>query len=197
MTQIMFEHFRVESLAIMNTSVLSLFSTGKTTGLVVECGEGVSNTVPVFEGYAMPHAIHNIDIAGKDVTQELIRQINEGQVIVNKDYYENVRDMKEQMCAVAMNYQHAIKGEDPLDDEQRSYELPDTKKIIKVGHKQRFSATEILFNPRLIGSEVYGIANIAFQAIEKCDNDLKINLYNNIVLSGGSTMLPGFHERFD
>ena len=181
----------------MNTSVLSLFSTGKTTGLVVECGEGVSNTVPVFEGYAMPHAIHNIDIAGKDVTQELIRQINEGQVIVNKDYYENVRDMKEQMCAVAMNYQHAIKGEDPLDDEQRSYELPDTKKIIKVGHKQRFSATEILFNPRLIGSEVYGIANIGFQAIEKCDNDLKINLYNNIVLSGGSTMLPGFHERFD
>jgi actin-related protein len=91
----MFEHFRVESLAIMNTSVLSLFSTGKTTGLVVECGEGVSNTVPVFEGYAMPHAIHNIDIAGKDVTQELIRQINEGQTIVNKDYYENVRDMKE------------------------------------------------------------------------------------------------------
>jgi actin len=94
-TQIMFEHFRVESLAIMNTSVLSLFSTGKTTGLVVECGEGVSNTVPVFEGYAMPHAIHNIDIAGKDVTQELIRQINEGSTIVNKDYYENVRDMKE------------------------------------------------------------------------------------------------------
>jgi actin len=63
-TQIMFEHFRVESLAILNTSVLSLYSTGKTTGMVVECGEGVSYTVPVFEGYAMPHAIHKLDIAG-------------------------------------------------------------------------------------------------------------------------------------
>ena len=77
MTQIMFEHFRVESLAIMNTSVLSLFSTGKTTGMVVECGEGVSYTVPVFEGYAMPHAIHKLDIAGQDITNELIRQLNE------------------------------------------------------------------------------------------------------------------------
>lgn len=72
-TQIMFEQFRVESLALMNTSVLSLFSTGKTTGMVVECGEGVSYTVPVFEGYAMPHAIHKLDIAGQDITNELIR----------------------------------------------------------------------------------------------------------------------------
>jgi actin-related protein len=100
----MFEHFRVESLAILNTSVLSLFSTGKTTGMVVECGEGVSYTVPVFEGYAMPHAIHKLEIAGQDVTNELIRQLNEEKVIINKDHFEYVRDMKEQMCAVALNF---------------------------------------------------------------------------------------------
>ena len=64
MARIMFENFRVESLAILNTSVLSLFSTGKTSGLVVEVGEGVSYTVPIFEGYALPHAIHKLDIAG-------------------------------------------------------------------------------------------------------------------------------------
>ncbi len=64
MSEIMFEKFRVESLAIFNTAVLSLFSTGKTTGIVVECGEGVSYAVPIFEGYALPHAIHKLDIAG-------------------------------------------------------------------------------------------------------------------------------------
>ena len=72
MARIMFEVFRVESLAIINTAVLSLFSTGKTSGLVVEIGEGVSYTVPVFEGYALPHAMHKLDLAGQDITTSLI-----------------------------------------------------------------------------------------------------------------------------
>jgi len=62
--EIMFEKFKVESLALINTASLSLFSTGKTSGIVAECGEGVSYTVPIFEGYALPHAIHKLDIAG-------------------------------------------------------------------------------------------------------------------------------------
>lgn len=68
MAEIMFEQFKVESLAIINTSVLSLFSTGKTTGIVVEVGEGISYSVPVFEGYSLPHAIHKLEISGEDIT---------------------------------------------------------------------------------------------------------------------------------
>ena len=70
-------------------------------------------------------------------------------------------------------------------------------------HKKRFSATEILFNPSIIGvrdhhdNPIDGIACMAYRSIEKCDNDLKINLFNNIVLSGGSTLMPGFKERFE
>jgi len=56
--ELMFETFKVNSFALMNTAVLSLFSTGKTCGLVAECGEGTTYTVPVFEGYALPHAMH-------------------------------------------------------------------------------------------------------------------------------------------
>ena len=66
------------------------------------------------------------------------------------------------MCSVALNYEHAIHSRDPLNEEQRSYQLPGDKGIIQVGHQKRFRATEILFNPRLIGSEVNGLANIAF-----------------------------------
>lgn len=56
MADIMFETFKVKSLAVMNTAALSMYSTGKVSGLIVECGEGISYTVPVFEGYALPHA---------------------------------------------------------------------------------------------------------------------------------------------
>ena len=38
---------------------------------------------------------------------------------------------------------------------------------------------------------------MAVASIEKCDPDLKINLYNNIVLAGGSTVMPGLKERFE
>lgn len=69
MAEIMFEHFKVKSLAVMNTAALSMYSTGKVSGLVVECGEGSSYTVPVFEGYALPHAKIRMDIAGQDITQ--------------------------------------------------------------------------------------------------------------------------------
>merc|ERR1712147_254480 len=48
-----------------------------------------------------------------------------------------------------------------------------------------------------MGKDLLGIAQMAFKSIEKCDSDLKINLYNNIVLAGGSTLMPGFRERFE
>jgi len=105
--------------------------------------------------------------------------------------------MKQQMCQIALDYDHALQARDPLSEEQRSYELPDSKEIIQVDHQKRFQSAEILFNPAIGGYDCKGIAEIAFNSIEKCDRDLKTNLYNNIVLSGGSTMLSGFPERFD
>jgi actin-related protein len=68
----MFDTFKVKSLAIMNTAALSMYSTGRVSGLVVESGEGVTYTVPVFEGFALPHAMIKLDVAGYDVTQQII-----------------------------------------------------------------------------------------------------------------------------
>ena len=68
MAEIMFEHFKVKSLQIMNTAALSMYSTGKVSGLVAESGEGITYTVPIFEGYALPHAMVKLEVAGHDVT---------------------------------------------------------------------------------------------------------------------------------
>lgn len=65
-----------------------------------------------------------------------------------------------------------------------------------MNHKQRFASSEILFNPEIIKNPADGIVKMAYRSIEMCDSDLKINLYNNIVLAGGTTLMPGFKERF-
>ena len=200
----MFETFKVKSLALQNTAVLSLFSTGTTTGLVAECGEGVTYTVPVFEGYALPHAMHNINVAGGDITLKLIKELQDCDAKVTLDHYQYIQELKEQMCHVSQDYSDELNQmDDPLTQEQRSYELPDSNTIIEVNHHKRITAAECLFDPSKIDVQMLefeatgGIAQLAWRSIEKCDSDLRINLYNNIVLAGGTTLMKRFPERFD
>jgi actin-related protein len=77
MTEIMFERFNVPSFYLAIQAVLSLYSSGRTTGLVLDAGDGVTHTVPVFEGYAIPHAIERNDLAGRDLTDYLKKLLNE------------------------------------------------------------------------------------------------------------------------
>lgn len=156
--EIMFEELNVHSFALMNTAVLSLFSTGRTSGLVAECGEGLTYTVPIYEGYALPHALHTLEIAGGDVTRKLIKELQDCDSKVTDKHFEFVRDMKEQMCHVAMDYETELHTkDDPLDQEQRSYELP-SGEIIEVNHHKRIAAAEILFNPN-IAPEIEQVCN--------------------------------------
>ena len=73
----MFDNFRFKAFALQNSAVLSLFSSGSCTGLVAESGEGVTYTVPVFEGYALPHAMQTIEVAGQDITNKLMQELME------------------------------------------------------------------------------------------------------------------------
>jgi len=108
------------------------------------------------------------------------------------------------MCTISQDYEYEVKSnDDPISLEDRSYELPGGD-IIQVNHQQRYKATEILFQPHKLlklplvnEREALGLHQMAAKSIDKCDSDLKINLYNNIVLAGGSTVMPGFKERFE
>lgn len=73
----MFETFSVPSFYLAIQAVLSLYSSGKTTGLVLDAGDGVTHTVPIYEGYALPHAIERNDLAGRDLTEYLKKLLNE------------------------------------------------------------------------------------------------------------------------
>ena len=115
---LMFDTFKVKSFALMNSAVLSLFSTGLTTGLVADVGEGVSYTVPVFEGYALPHALYSMDVSGEHVTQKLLQELQLGGAPVTDDMFDPIRKAKEEMCHVSLDYHEEMHSrDDPLTEE--------------------------------------------------------------------------------
>ncbi|XP_072101497.1 actin-1-like isoform X2 [Mobula birostris] len=77
MTEIMFESFKVPAMYIAVQAVLALYASGRTTGLVVDSGDGVTHTVPIYEGYCLPHAVYRFDLAGRDITQYFVRILME------------------------------------------------------------------------------------------------------------------------
>lgn len=194
MTEIMFETFKTPGFYVAIDAVLSLYASGRTTGVVLDSGHDVSHTVPIYEGYCLPHATRRLDIAGKHITEYLQRLLMErgstGYTFCTFEGKEVVRDIKEKLCYIAKDYNAELEVKTA---ETRRYKLPDGK-MIDIGFEQ-FQAPECIFNPALIGMSQQGICDLLWTSIRKCDVDIKKDLPTNIVLAGGTTMFDGFHER--
>ncbi|CDW86652.1 actin [Stylonychia lemnae] len=194
MTQIMFEVFNVPCLYVSVQGVLALYSSGRTSGVVLDSGDGVSHTVPIYEGYAIPHAIQRIHLAGRDLTDYLKTLLaKRGYNFTTAAELEIVRDIKETMCYVVNNYEEALKEADESHACEKNYELPDGRKIL-IGY-ERFKCAEILFSPQHAGHELEGVHKYCYDSVMKCDVDVRRDLFQNIILSGGSTLFEGMGER--
>jgi centractin len=185
--QIFFETFNTPAMYLSIQAILALYSSGRTTGVVMDSGDGVTHVVPVYNGFSLPGSIKRMDIAGRDITEQLQLLLQKNGILLQTSAEkEIVREIKEKYCYISsysMNEQV----------EEQSYRLPDGQ-VIRVGN-ERHRATEILFRPELIGSESVAIHSLIYDSIQKVDIDLRPSLYQSIVLSGGTTMIRGFGDR--
>ncbi|SCV02913.1 LAME_0H06216g1_1 [Lachancea meyersii CBS 8951] len=197
MCELLFDLFNSPAMYVSIQAVLALYAGGRTTGCVMDCGDGVCHSVPVYDGFTLPSAVRRIDVAGRDVTEflQLLLRKSIGVTLLSSSEREIVRMMKEKACYVATNIASEERkyGGASGPESHTKFKLPDGK-VISIG-AEKFRAPEVLFQPGLIGSECDGVAEMCHQSISKVDLDLRSSLCSNVVLSGGSTLFPGFGDR--
>merc|ERR1711966_256 len=191
MTQIMFETFNVRRFYVAIQAVLSLYASGRTTGVVVDCGDGVSHTVPIYEGYSMPHAIQRINLAGRDLTDYICKILTESKINLHTSAErESAKKIKEDLCYVSMNFAEEV---DNFAGKEKTFELPDMSMVTV--RNQIIRCPELMFKPSLAGKEIMGLHELTKKTIDDCDMDVRKDLLQNIVMSGGTTMFPNMPER--
>lgn len=174
-------------------STLSLYASGRTTGVVLDLGHDVSNVVPIHEGEVIQKSIKSVELAGNVLTKHFCDLLgNKGYSFITRTERDIVRDMKETLGLVSLDYKR-----DLLKNEEQTYILPDGNEITL--DYEVFQCAEPLFQPELLyGSQITkGIHELLFKTIQEIEGPIQKKIFENIVLSGGTSMFRVLNERME
>ncbi|MFX1250287.1 MAG: actin, cytoplasmic 2 [Promethearchaeota archaeon] len=191
MAEILFEIFNVPAIAVISTAFLSLRALEKATGLVVDIGDGGVQIVPIYENSVITAAIARMDVSGRVITDYLGRLIRQRGYTLRARMI--LRDIKERLCYIILDPQVELSLTRRVALREKNYILPDGE-CISLG-LELFLAPEVLFNPAYIGHEEDPLHICIKKSIQKCEINMRKELYQNIVLTGGSSLFPGLKER--
>lgn len=206
--EIMFEKYSSKACYLVNSSILSVFAAGKTSGISIDSGESCTHFLPIYEGYGIKQALITSNIAGRELNEFLLKLLEEKGIKFNFSEYQQkliLTDIKEKFNFLSTEFEsdlqiYSKKGEASSTD----YILPD-QTLIKLGNEQ-FRCPEALFKPNIMGKayEVGWPENINKVVmsldLKKEDEDeekIKKELCSNIILSGGNSMFKGLPERLN
>lgn len=194
-SQILLDKLNIPAIFFASQPILSLLSTSSTSGIILESGDGVTQSCFVCEGYSIPCSYERYNYGGKDVTEYLKTMLRKrGYNFYNTSEIKLVNDIKENLCYLEpgkrTEYSNVKKS---LNRKLIPYYLPDGN-FISIG-EERILAPEILFNPEYIGKEYLSFTDMIISSINKIDIELRKKAYESIWLSGGNTAIKDLNEK--
>mmetsp|Transcript_14198 Transcript_14198/g.30707 ORF Transcript_14198/g.30707 Transcript_14198/m.30707 type:complete len:387 (-) Transcript_14198:138-1298(-) len=199
MCEYMIEKFGFAGVNVGVQAILALNAQGLNTGLVVDSGDGVTHLVPIFEGFVQPAHVARLNIAGRHITEQLVKLLQQRGYLLNSSAdFETAASIKQKMCYVAYDVEKEKRLATQTTTLEKRYQMPDTREV-KLS-SERFMAPEILFNPSLFnpaGSDQKGLPEFIYDTIMRTDIDQRRTYFGRVVLSGGTTMFPGMSSRVE
>lgn len=188
--RVLYETHRVKSLFMMPTPVLSMFSVGLTTGLVIESGDGITWICPVINGQIVDQAVQKLTLAGTDVNQHLKNLLmREGINIESSAVDEIIKEIKEKNCYFILDQKDKPKADDTY-----SFAMPDGS-TIQIPSYLFYEAPEVLFQPSLLGYNMMNVPQAVIASLQGIDKSYWADLLSNTIISGGNLSYPGFKDR--
>jgi len=188
--RVLFETHKADSLMMVPSPLLASFSTGLTTSLVVESGDGGTWVVPVINGQIYNAAVQRLNLGGWDINQNLMALMMRHGIMLSSSASEEIlREIKEKNCYFVLDPRNP-----PSAQESLKYTMPDGS-VVEIPAEFLYQSPEVMFNPAMLGYNMMNIPQAIIYCLQMIDSSYWAELLSHIVLSGGNASYSGFEER--